>query len=200
MVVQFASNKCSLAHHRAVRNCAERPFGSRSIARTGRDMLQNWGRPAPFDRRHGPTMVVPARVGAVTPTRSSAPENASLRLSWGDSAGHPALPGPGNGIRGSPSPRRRPRAGPARLSSRTRAASEWSFRNRRTLPRNASTERFHGGIVRAGRFHGTLPRGIVRAERFHGTLPRGDCAGGTLPRNASTGGLCGRDASTGNFE
>ena len=55
---------------------------------------------------------------------------------------------------GSPSPRRRPRAGPARLSSRTRAASEWSFRNRRC----AST------------------------ERFHGTLPRGDCAGGTLPR------------------
>jgi hypothetical protein len=156
MVVQFASNKCSLAHHRAVRNCAERPFGSRSIARTGRDMLQTWGRPAPFDRRHGPTMVVPARVGAVTPTRSSAPEKAGLRPSWGDSAGHPALPGPGNGIRGSPSPRRRPRAGPARLSSRTRAASEWSCRNR--------SVRFHGTLPRGDCAGGTLPRGVLNSN------------------------------------
>ena len=55
---------------------------------------------------------------------------------------------------GSPGRRRGSRAPPGGSARRARAASEWSFRNRRTLPRNASTERFHGGIVRAGRFHG----------------------------------------------
>ena len=101
---------------------------------------------------------------------------------------------------GSPSPRRRPRAGPARLSSRTRAASEWSCRNRTgrdcaggTLPRDAST----GGLCGRDASTGGL---CGRDASTGGLCGRDASTGGLCGRDASTGGLCGRDASTGGFE
>ena len=158
-----------------------RPFGSRSIARTGRDMLQTWGRPAPFDRRHGPTMVVSARVGAVTPTpghrRPKMPrygypgaippviqrcqgremESAAARLHGGVHA----LAQPG--CRPAPVPRL---SGHETGTLRFHGGNGGIVRAGRGGIVRAG--RFHGGIVRAGRFHG----GIVRAGRFHGGIVR----------------------------